>query len=84
MDDNRYPKGNILKQMVDSLGLWQIPLAICGAAALFFHRINEKMKLQQGGWGGDTRARIQATKCSRGKKDALFENRVQSSCERQN
>lgn len=82
MDDNRYPKGNILKQMVDSLGLWQIPLAICGAAALFFHRINEKMKLQR---GGRHKSANPGNQMQRGeKKDALFENRVQSSCERQN
>lgn len=54
MDDNRHPKGNILKQMVDSLGPWQIPLAICGPAALFFHSVSAKMKLQ---------VRIQATEC---------------------
>lgn len=82
MDDNRYPKGNILKQMVDSLGLWQIPLAICGAAALFFHRINEKMKLQRG--AGTQERESRQPNAAGEKKDALFENRVQSSCERQN
>lgn len=52
MDDNRHPEGNILKQMVDSLGPWQIPLAICSSAVLFFHGVSAKMKPQ---------LRIQAT-----------------------
>lgn len=64
MDDNRHPEGNILKQMVDSLGPWQTLLAICSPAVLFFHGVSAEMKLQ---------LRIQATKCREKKKEALFE-----------